>query len=365
MEAERARSGDNGSVIRNLPGWAWDAALVLAVGAVTIGSAAHRGDLLWLTIPLTVAGTVVLLLRHRWPLAVLGAETALATAMAALGRFWLVLGVLFAVQYVASRYDRRTSLRASAAAVVALAVPTVLVHDHALGTVPELAFFAVAWLWGDARRTAEIDREAGRRQAAADERSRIARELHDVITHNVSVMVVQAAAAGDVFDSRPDRAREAVHAIEDTGRRALAELRRLLDVEEGGDGTLPQPGLARVDELVANVRAAGLPVSLEIEGERTSLPEGVDLSAYRILQEALTNTLKHAGATRANVRVRYRADSVELEVSDDGTGGTRTNGGRGIVGMRERAALFGGELHAGSRPGGGFTVRARMPLGAM
>lgn len=351
-------------MIRNVPGWVWDVALVVVVGAVSIGSAAHQGGRLWVTVPLTVAATAALLLRHRQPLLVLGVETALATAMAALGRFWLVLAVLFAVAFVATRYDRRTSLRATAAAVVALAVPTVLVHDHALGTLPELAFFAVAWLWGDARRTAELDREAGRLQAATDERSRIARELHDVITHNVSVMVVQAAAAGDVFEARPDRARESLRAIEETGRRALAELRRLLDVEQGGDGTLPQPGLARVDELVANVRAAGLPVSLEIEGTRAPLPEGVDLSAYRILQEALTNTLRHAGATRADVRVRYASDAVELEVSDDGAGSTRTSGGRGIVGMRERVALFGGELQAGSRPGGGFTVRARMPLGA-
>jgi signal transduction histidine kinase len=352
------------AVIRNLPDWVFDLALVTVVGAISIGNAAHHGGLLWLTLPATVAATAALLLRHRWPLGVLAVDTALAVAMAALGRFWLVVAVLFAVAYVASRRDRRTSLRATAAAVIAIAVPTALVHDHALGTVPELAFFAVAWLWGDARRTAELDREAGRLQAAADERARIARELHDVITHNVSVMVVQAAAADDVFDARPDRAREALRAIEDTGRGALAELRRLLDVEQGGDGTLPQPSLARVDELIANVRAAGLPVSLEIEGQRAPLPEGVDLSAYRILQEALTNTLKHAGATRADVRVRYGADAVELEVSDDGSGGTRAAAGRGILGMRERAALFGGELHAGSRPGGGFTVRARMPLGA-
>jgi signal transduction histidine kinase len=179
----------------------------------------------------------------------------------------------------------------------------------------------------------------------------------------VSVMVVQAAAGNDVFDSHPDRAREALRAVEETGRRALGELRRLLDVSDEGDGALPQPGLARVDELIANVRRAGLAVDLSVEGAPRELPEALDLSAYRIVQEALTNTLKHARATKARVRVRYAADAVELEVTDDGIGGSVENGGRGIVGMRERVALFGGRLDAGAQPGGGFAVRARMPLG--
>ena len=350
-------------MLRKIPWWIVDPAVALVVGVVTVGDAVHRGSLLWLTLPATIAGSLALLLRRRYPLGVLALETALAAALASVGRFWLVVAVVVAIWTVAWKLERRVSLWTSGISVAVLAVPSFFQSEWR-HVFPQTAFFAAAWLWGDARRTSELERELGAVQAAADERIRIARELHDVITHNVSVMVVQAAAANDVFEARPERAREALRAIEDTGRRALGELRRLLDVEGGGDGTLPQPGLARVDELVANVRAAGLPVALEIEGRRPQLPEGVDLSAYRILQEALTNTLKHARATHARVRVRYGADAVELEVTDDGVGGSVDDGGRGIVGMRERVALFGGRLDAGSRPEGGFAVRARMPLGA-
>jgi signal transduction histidine kinase len=349
-------------MLRKIPWWITEPAVALAVAVVTIGDAVHQGGRLWLTVPLTIAGSIALLLRRRYTLQVLALETALAAVLVSTGHFWLVVAVVVVIWTAASKLERRVSLRASGISVAVLAVPAFFQSEWR-HVFPQTAFFAAAWLWGDARRTAELEREAGARQAAADERNRIARELHDVITHNVSVMVVQAAAANDVFDARPERAREALHAIEDTGRQALGELRRLLDVEGGGDGTLPQPGLARVDELVANVRAAGLPVALEIEGHRSALPDGIDLSAYRILQEALTNTLKHARATKARVRVRYAADAVELEVTDDGVGGSVGNGGHGIVGMRERVALFGGRLDAGSQPEGGFAVRARMPLG--
>ena len=354
--------GDNGAMLRKIPWWITEPAVALVVALVTVGDALHQGHRVWLTLPPTIVGSIALLGRRRYPLELLALETVLAALLVSLGRFWLVVAVVVMIWTVASKLERRISLWASGISVAVLAVPAFFQSEWR-HVFPQTAFFAAAWLWGDTRRATELEREAGARQAAADERNRIARELHDVITHNVSVMVVQAAAANDVFDARPERAREALHAIEDTGRQALGELRRLLDVEGGGDGTLPQPGLARVDELVANVRAAGLPVALEIEGQRSALPDGVDLSAYRILQEALTNTLKHARATKARVRVRYAADAVELEVTDDGIGGSVENGGRGIVGMRERVALFGGRLDAGAQPGGGFAVRARMPLG--
>jgi signal transduction histidine kinase len=203
-------------------------------------------------------------------------------------------------------------------------------------------------------------------QAVAAERARIARELHDLVTHNLSVMVVQAGAAGEVFDEHPQQARAALAAIEETGRRALSELRRLLDVvaEEEDLAYDPQPGLRRLDELVASVRATGLGVDLTVEGSPRLLSPALELSAFRIVQEALTNVLKHARATRASVRVRFGTDTLELEVADDGVGAATTDGGRGLVGMRERAALFGGEVAAGTRPGGGFAVRARMPLEA-
>jgi signal transduction histidine kinase len=183
------------------------------------------------------------------------------------------------------------------------------------------------------------------------------------VTHNVSVMVVQAAAGNDVFDERPDQARAALQAVEQTGREALGELRRLLDVVSGGNA--PQPGLDRLDALLAHVRRAGVEVELTIEGTPRELPAALDLSAYRIVQESLTNMLNHARATRATVRVAYTDGAVELEIADDGIGAASTDGGRGLVGMRERAAVFHGELQAGSRPGGGFAVRAKLPVEAV
>jgi signal transduction histidine kinase len=181
-------------------------------------------------------------------------------------------------------------------------------------------------------------------------------------------MVVQAAAGNDVFDERPDRAREALVAVEETGRRALAELRRLFDVvadDEVEVELAPQPSLAGLGELVEIVRRGGLETQLLIEGTPRPLPEGVELSTYRIVQEALTNTLKHAHAEHAIVRVRYAADAIEVEVTDDGVGAPAPNAGRGLVGMRERVALFGGDLLTGARPGGGFAVHARMPAEAL
>jgi len=250
---------------------------------------------------------------------------------------------------------------------------------------PELAVFAIAWVLGDNIRTrraylAELEARAARlerereerdERAVNEERARIARELHDVIAHNVSVMVVQASAGEEVFDSDPRRARESLAAVASTGRAALAELRRLLGVirAEEGDGAAasyrPQPGLEYLDELVRQVRETGLAVELSVIGEPRELPEGIGLCAYRIVQEALTNTLKHAHASEAQVSVRYVADALELQVLDDGRGPRAVNGessGQGLIGMRERVALFGGELTARPRPGEGFEVRARLPL---
>jgi signal transduction histidine kinase len=185
-----------------------------------------------------------------------------------------------------------------------------------------------------------------------------------VIAHNVGVMVLQAAGGREVFDADPARAREALAAIESTGRDALGELRRLLGVAGDGSGALsPQPGLPHLEALVDQVRAAGLTVDLALEGETEDVPAGVELSAYRVIQEALTNTLRHAFASRVGVFVRRREGELEVEVLDDGVGQSVTVAaeGRGLVGMRERVALFGGDLEAGARPGGGFRVRARFP----
>jgi signal transduction histidine kinase len=210
----------------------------------------------------------------------------------------------------------------------------------------------------------EREGEANARAAAAEERARIARELHDLLSHSVSVMVVQAAAERSALGSDRAAPGEALEAIERTGRQALAEMRRLFTLLRSGAPAelAPQPTLAELDALVARVREAGLPVALRTEGEPAAVPPGVALCAYRIVQEALTNVIKHAGPARASVVVRYSGDSLELEVADDGRGALNRSVGHGLTGMRERVALYGGELDAGSRNGGGFVVHARLPL---
>jgi signal transduction histidine kinase len=194
-----------------------------------------------------------------------------------------------------------------------------------------------------------------------------------VVAHAISVVVLQSRGGRRLIDSEPDAARQAFDAIESTSSQALGEMRRLLGLlrADDDDSLLPQPTLARVEDLAAELRASGLPVELSLEGEPGVLPPGVDVSAYRIVQEALTNALKHAGPTRARVRVAYEADSVLVEVTDDGAGANApTNGsgppgsGHGLVGMRERVAIVGGELTAGPRPAGGYTVSARLPYAA-
>jgi signal transduction histidine kinase len=213
---------------------------------------------------------------------------------------------------------------------------------------------------------AERERDLATREAIVSERARIARELHDVVAHSVSVMVVQAQA-GPRLLADPEQARGAFRSIEMTGREALVELRRLLGVLRSSDdhvATAPQPGLDSLDTLLGQIRETGLRVDLRVEGDPVALPAGVDLSAYRIVQEALTNTLKHAGHAEAEVIVRYAGSFVELEVLDNGVGPqAHFNGsGHGIPGMRERVALYGGVLETGSRNGHGFAIRARLPL---
>jgi signal transduction histidine kinase len=214
---------------------------------------------------------------------------------------------------------------------------------------------------------AESEREARARRAVEDERARIARELHDVVAHSISVMTVQAEAVHRVAPRMPEQARTSLQAIEDTGREALTEMRRLLGVLRRDDEVAdlaPQPSLGQVRLLVQRARAAGLPVELTVEGQARDLPGGVDLAAYRVVQEALTETLARAGARRARVRIRYGERDVRIEIADDGAGHLRPSGESAeMVGMRERVALYGGELEAGPDEAGGFRVRARLPLG--
>jgi signal transduction histidine kinase len=207
--------------------------------------------------------------------------------------------------------------------------------------------------------------ELERREAIAEERSRIARELHDVIAHSVSVMTVQAGAAEAMLARDPVQALEPVRAVQETGRQALVEMKRLVGMLREHDdelGLAPQPGLRDVDRLAQQVRDAGLPVEVRIEGEPRPLPIGIDLSAYRVVQEGLTNALKHAGRASATVTLRYGERELGIEVADDGSGGRPNGTGHGLIGMRERVGVFGGTFDAGPRAGGGFTVRALLPL---
>jgi len=248
---------------------------------------------------------------------------------------------------------------------------------------PVTFFWIVPWVGGRVLRghtelARELDEKADRAQrgreleqahAVTAERRRVARELHDVLAHDLSVMVVQSGAARRILENDPQTAADAALLIERTGREALAELRRLFGPVRRGQGEPLEgsPGVARIDRLAERARAAGLPVDLVIEGEPRSLPPGVDLAGYRVVQEALTNTLKHAGPARARVTVRYEPSCLRLEVVDDGLGETTEpsplgSSGHGLLGMNERVALYGGNLEAGRAPEGGFAVRAALPL---
>ena len=217
---------------------------------------------------------------------------------------------------------------------------------------------------------AEREQAFAAERATAEERARIARELHDVVAHSVSVMVVQASGVRRLLKEEQHRERDALMSVEQIGRQALTEMRRMLGVMRNGEeqpaaALTPQPGLQHLDRLIAQVEEAGLPVALRVEGERPELSPGVDLSAYRIIQEGMTNALKHSKGAHAEVVIRYVDSSVQLEISDDGLGSTNGDGnGHGLVGMRERVALYGGTLEAGPRDGGGFVLRAKLPVEA-
>jgi signal transduction histidine kinase len=360
--------------------WAIDAALVGFLLLFAAGWADRRDHGLAFSLPLALVQTLPLLARRRHPVIVFAIVVAATIALTLHFHSLNPLPAFLAFYSLAAHADRQTAVLAGLAGLAALVVPVLRETDY--GFTPfafHLLAFPAAWVLGDNLRTRrayyaaleeraerlERERDEQAQRAVAEEQARIARELHDVLAHNVSVMVVQAAAARDVFDSRPARAREALRSIEQTGRSALQELRRLLGaVRTDGDGTLePQPGLTRLPDLVDQVRRAGLDVELSIEGDPRPLAAGVDLAAYRVVQEALTNTIKHGHASSAGVRIRYTGDRVELLVTDDGVGPATngSTGGHGLIGMRERVALYRGELETAARPEGGFLVRASLP----
>jgi signal transduction histidine kinase len=286
--------------------------------------------------------------------------------------FFIFLGVMSCVFLFGYLPNVRLAVAGLVLALVTVVIVVVNEPDEDLTFDLVFIWTVLAIIWFAAfalrRRFTQAEEAQQRAQSAvADERARIARELHDIVGHHVSVMTVQAGAVRRVLRPDQEKEREALTVVEQTGREALAEMRRLVGVlrrPEEAPALAPQPSLEHLDKLVEQVRDAGLPVELRVEGKPIELPPSVDLTAYRLVQEGLTNALKHARATSAEVLVHYHRDSVELTVSDDGRGGGSSDGGgHGLVGMRERVSVYGGELEAGPRPEGGYALRARLPLG--
>jgi signal transduction histidine kinase len=377
--------------IRRHPWWT-DSLLALFLTVISIGSVIFSGGGRPRTIPVLDAilapfASLPIVARRYRPRTVLAITVSAETVLLLFSnRAQAPFGVIVALYTVAARCERPMAARAAAWVALPITVGVLLnAWSHVGQVIPKLVVFAIAWLIGDNLRTrraylgelearaARLEREREERatRATLEERARIARELHDVIAHNVSVMVVQASAGEDVFDSNPGRAREALAAVASTGRDALAELRQLLGVirpgEEERPSFTPQPGISHLCELVDQVRDTGLVVDLAVDGEVRELPEATSLCVYRIVQEALTNTLKHAAATRAQVSLRYDPGELRVGITDDGRGVTDAgaNGsadGHGLIGMRERVALFGGEVQAGPSAGSGYCVSARLPV---
>ena len=282
--------------------------------------------------------------------------------------------ILLLVIYNAAAHTSGRRARVAGALTMVFGVTVLLTDPDGVylgGIIFFTLLFGAPWLAGyvvQRRRLGEArmrhERDAAE-AAIVEERGRIARELHDVVAHAISVIVLQARGGRRLLDSEPAETRGALDTIEHTGQQALVEMRRLVGLLRESDEELalaPQPTLSRLDHLVDQVRAAGLPVELSIEGEPIDLPPGIDLSAYRIVQEALTNALKHAGPAQARVSLRYHPDGLEIEIADDGAGTANgDSGGHGLVGIRERVSVYGGELDAGPQAAGGYAVRARLP----
>lgn len=367
--------------------WAFDALVLgLSVAAVvqTVGGQHGAATAILATLaPLPLIG------RRRFPFGAPAATLALSATIALVAGPVVedLLSVFFTAMLtawlVAAYNDRRHAIAGLLLLLATLWLVTSRFRDPNAGAYMFNTFlFGAIWLTGfvlnhriehgrvleERARLAEDARAEEGLRAGVEERARIARELHDVVGHSVSVMTVQASAVRRLLRPEQEKEREALLTVEQTGRQALAEMRRMVGVlrySEEAAALTPQPSLERLDKLIHRTREAGLPVELHVEGEAMELPAGVDLTAYRLVQEALTNALKHAGARRADVRVRYRERELELEIVDDGAGAdadAAADDGYGLVGMRERISVYGGELHAGPRPDGGYGVRARLPL---
>ena len=345
---------------------------------------------LWFALPAIASLMVAVFARRRFPFAAPTAYWLLAAGISFVDWRLIPFAVSLFVVGMAVAFllgNLRNAVQAGIGLAVVLGGSAIIVFNIPGHTVAELVFipieFAISWVAGfllretaeyaeaaEVRATlAEQAREAEALRAVVEERTRIARELHDIVGHSVSVMTVQTSGVRRLLRPEQEQEREALLAVERTGREALAEMRRVVgalrDPEEA-PALAPRPSLLRIDKLVAQARETGLPVDLAVEGEPIPLTAGVDLTAYRLVQEGLTNAIKHAEARHADVRVRYDRDHVEIEVCDDGLGsdgaGSTGSSGHGLVGMRERVSIYGGDLEAGPRAEGGFRLRARLPV---
>ncbi|WP_431899852.1 sensor histidine kinase [Nonomuraea sp. bgisy101] len=382
--------------------WAVDAGLAAVLAAITLAEIAVNADRpdvtasdAWWSAAFTVAMTLPLVLRRRYPFAVVAAVGVPATVYNVVDippdPYTLTFSILVAVYSVSAYGRRRLAVTAAVIAAVALVLINLPVMPDESGfadVVNQFLLLGGGWVAGQnsryRRREAELLRERAERAereqqergrvAVLEERGRLAREIHDVIAHSVGVIAVQAGAARAVAEQRPDLARETLATIEQVSKDTLVELRRALGaLRAAGQETdlRPAPGLAALGELVEKVGGAGVRVSVRERGQRRDVPPGVDLSAYRIVQEALTNTVKHSGSPTAHVTISYGLSSLEVQVIDEGgtsparvsgdTGPASRDGGHGLIGMRERVTMLGGEFEAGATETG-FSVHARFPL---
>jgi signal transduction histidine kinase len=368
-----------GDRVRRVDYRLWDGLLALAVLTYAlvdlfVAAPTEKTGPSALAVVLVVGATAPLAWRRRAPLTVAAIVVMSDVLLSLMGyetESWISVAIC---AYTAAAYTERRPLIRALVPLLAIGVIPLMVNQWKL-TDALLAFIGDAGIWivlgrlaFNRRLRVARDRDLAAQQAVTEERARMTRELHDVVAHHMSVIVIQAAAARAVADRDPAAAGRALCQIEVSGRAGLTEMRRLLEVlksDEPNEDRAPQPGLGRLGDLLDTMRASGLPVERIVEGTPHALSSSVDLSAYRIVQEALTNTLKHAGDAHARVLLRFEPEVLEIEVVDDGRGGlprAAVGGGRGLVGMRERVQFFGGTLESGPRPGGGFLVRARLPL---
>ena len=373
--------------------YGFDVLVVVLTAAATVEVAVRRDapdaprTTLWFCIPAIAITVVALFGRRRFRFAAPAAYWLLACVFSFVdGRLFTFTTSAFVLGMAASYLlgNVRDAFQARIGVAVVLGGAAIVVFNKPAHSTSELLFiplvFGICWLAGFALREraqeaeaaearaaeAEREREVAARIAVAEERARIARELHDVVAHAVSVMVLQVGAVRHKLPQTLAQDRDALQDVERAGRTALAEMRRLLSAMRRDDDDLelaPQPGVDGLDALVKEVGRAGLPAELHVEGERRALPAGIDLSVYRIAQEGLTNALKHAHASHAEVALRYEPGEVRIEIRDDGDGPSTADGlGQGLVGIRERVKIYGGDMSAGAADGGGFVLSARLPL---